>query len=151
MGEIVDGTGPRFHSNDGFTVPSRSVPSLHEKPWKKTTPKYNPPSVKLMCRVSLVASNMPPLHGLRCSGATSLLSKTIRKTRVVTRLSTEFCASGFAAQKISKTFHKGPQLSFQKTKQDFSTLWQAFCPGDVKKRPLHPQRATNTGQFSRGI
>ena len=28
------------------------------------------------------------------------------------------------------------QLSFQKTKQDFSTLWQAFSLGDVNKRLL---------------
>ena len=35
------------------------------------TPTDNPPSVKRMCRVSLVASSMLLLHGLRCSGATS--------------------------------------------------------------------------------
>ena len=41
------------------------------------------------------------------------------------------------------------QLSFQKTRQDFSTLWQAFPLRGVKKRPLLSQQAT--GQFSRGI
>ena len=35
------------------------------------TPKDNPPSVKRMCCVSLFASTMLLLHGLRCSGATS--------------------------------------------------------------------------------
>ena len=33
--------------------------------------KDSPPSVKRMCRVSLVASTMLFLRGLRCSGATS--------------------------------------------------------------------------------
>ena len=36
----------------------------------------------------------------------------------------------------------GRQLSFGKTKHDFSTRWQAFSPGDVKKRPLLLQWAT---------
>ena len=38
-----------------------------------------------------------------------------------------------------KFLPSGRQLSFQKTEQDFSTLWQAFSPGDVQKRPLPPQ------------
>ena len=43
----------------------------------------------------------------------------------------------------------GRQLSFHKTKNNFSTLWQAFSPGDVQKRPLLPQSAI--GQFSRTL
>ena len=43
----------------------------HSQREEKMTPKGNPPSVKRMCRVSLVASTMLLLHGLRCSGATS--------------------------------------------------------------------------------
>ena len=43
----------------------------HSQREEKTTPKDNPPSVKRMCRVSLVASTMMLLHGLRCSGAAS--------------------------------------------------------------------------------
>ena len=42
----------------------------HSQREEKTTPEDNPPSVKRMCRVSLVASAMLLLHGLRCSGAT---------------------------------------------------------------------------------
>ena len=41
---------------------------------EKTTPKDNPPSVKRVCRVSLVASTALLLHGLRCS-ATSPMSR----------------------------------------------------------------------------
>ena len=41
----------------------------HNQREEIATPKYNPPSVKLMCRVSLVASTVQLLHGLRCSGA----------------------------------------------------------------------------------
>ena len=54
----------------------------------------------------------------------------------------------------------GQQLSFQKTKQDFSIRWQAFLPGDVTKRPLPPQwsleqlvnfreESSGTGRFCR--
>ena len=37
---------------------------------------------------------------------------------------------------LNKKCSWGQQLSFQKTRHDFSTLWQAFSPGDVKKCPL---------------
>ena len=42
----------------------------HSQREEKTKRKDNPPSVKRLCRVSLVASTMLLLHGgLRCSGA----------------------------------------------------------------------------------
>ena len=50
-----------------ITVDERDRHSQREG---KTTRKDNPPSVKRMCRVSLVAIPML-LHGQRCSGATS--------------------------------------------------------------------------------
>ena len=43
----------------------------HTQREEKMTPKDNPPIVKRMCSVSLVASTMLLLHGLGCSGATS--------------------------------------------------------------------------------
>ena len=46
----------------------------------------------------------------------------------------------------------GRQLSFQKTKQDFSTLLQAFSPGDVKnvRYPLN-ELLVNFREESSGI
>ena len=41
----------------------------HSQREEKTTPKDSPPSVKRICRFSLVASTIPLLHGLRCSDA----------------------------------------------------------------------------------
>ena len=43
----------------------------------------------------------------------------------------------------------GRLLWDRKTKQDFSTVWQDFSPGHVKKCPQLSQR--DIGQFSRGI
>ena len=43
----------------------------HSQREEKMTPEDSSPSVKRMCRVSLAASTMLLLHGLRCSGATS--------------------------------------------------------------------------------
>ena len=49
------------------------------------------------------------------------------------------CVLGFLYFRTRYVGILGQLLSFQETKYDFSTLWQAFSPGDVEERPLLPQ------------
>ena len=105
-----------------FYVPREKTNTKHIKNWQSSPNQTNKRRYKYVCKKRLNNVLFRSGRGMEYS------QHIVNSTRPF----------GARAAFAARYACSGRQLSFQKTRQDFSTLWQAFSPGDVQKRPLPP-------------